>query len=448
MNRRTIGRGPPSRFGLIVLLAMSIAGCQQAWFGEAEEAPLPGERLPVLQLREAIKADPRIADLKVRLPRPVANANWPQAGGLANHAMHHLAAPGSLGRLWRTDIGDGSSDDGQLLAQPVAGGGRVFTVDVSADVRSYDLETGALVWRAELEPEDDDGGMLGGGISLNAGRLFVSTGFAYVFALEAATGKELWRRRLSGPVRAAPTARNGRVFASTIANQLYALDAKDGKVLWSHSGLSETAGLVGGAAPAVDNGIVVVPYTSGEVVALRAANGRVVWSDALIALRRSDPVSSLAHIRGLPVIDRGMVFAVGNGGRTVAIDLRTGSRVWEQAIGGTYGPWVAGAFVYLISRDGDIVCLSRVDGRVRWVRALPKYEDEEEKSDAIHWAGPVLAGNRLLVASSQGEIWSLSPYSGKPMGRIEMPGPIRIAPAVASGTVLVLTDDAELIALR
>ena len=448
MIRATLSRGRCCRFVLGILLALSLAGCQDAWFGKAEEAALPGERLPVLSLRETITADPRIADLRVRLPRPVANANWPQAGGLANHAMHHLAASGPLRRLWRVDIGDGSSDDGQLLAQPVAGGGRVFTVDVSADVRALDLETGALVWRTELKPEDDDDGMLGGGLALNGGRLFVSTGFAYVVVLEAATGKELWRRRLSGPVRAAPTARGGRVFAATIANELFALDAGDGRVLWTHAGLSETAGLVGGAAAAVDNGIVVVPYTSGEIVALRAANGRVVWSEALIALRRSDPVSSLAHIRGLPVIDRGLVFAVGNGGRTVAIDLRTGSRVWEQSIGGTFGPWVAGAFVYVISSDGAIACLSRADGRVRWVRALPKFEDESDKSGPIHWAGPVLAGNRLLVANSLGEVWSLSPYSGKPMGRIEISGPVRIAPAVASETVLLLTEDADLIALR
>ena len=129
-------------------------------------------------------------------------------------------------------------------------------------------------------------------------------------------------------------------------------------------------------------------YSSGEIVALRLENGRVVWSDSLTALRRTDPVSTLAHIRGRPVIDRGRVVASSNSGRTVAIDLRTGSRLWEQGFGSTYGAWVAGEFIYLMSTNGEIVCLARLNGGIRWVRQLQRFEDEEDKEKPIFWSGP------------------------------------------------------------
>ena len=173
-----------------------------------------------------------------------------------------------------------------------------------------------------------------------------------------------------------------------------------------------------------------------------------MWSDRLVALRQTDPVSSLAHVRAMPVIDRGRVIGVSNSGRTVAIDLRTGRRLWEQRIGGTYTAWVAGGFVYLVSNDNRLACLSRADGRVRWVRALPQFEDEEDRTGPIHWSGPVLVSDRLLVASSTGEVWSVSPYTGEPLGREEVPDPVFIAPAVAGETVFLLTEDAELLALR
>ena len=424
------------------------AGCGGSFFGAPDEPKLPGERLPVLGLQEALVPDPGIARLPVSLPPPSANANWPQTGGLPNHAMHHLAANGALSERWRVDIGRGSDDDGQLLAQPVVAEGRIYTLDVDAEIRVFDLEDGSLLWERALDRETEDTGTLGGGLALGEGRLYVTTGFAQVFALDAGTGKELWRRKLSNPLRAAPTSRDGRVFVITLSNELFALDGATGRILWSHAEIAEPAGLVGAAAPAVAGEIVVAPFSSGEIVALRVANGRVVWSDRLTALRRSNPVSSLAHIRGLPVVDRGLVIAVSNSGRTMAIDLRTGRRVWEQQIGGIHTPWVAGEFVFLVSNDGRIVCLSRRDGRVRWVRALPQFEDEEDRTDPIYWSGPVLVSDRLLIAASTGEIWSISPYTGKPLGRVEAPDPVYVAPAVARETVFLLTEGADLIALR
>ncbi len=438
MVRRTI---------VILLAVMLLSGCGR-WFGDTGAPPLPGERIAVLSLDNNLKADPRVADLRIRLPRPYANDDWPQTGGSATHAMHHLAADGGLTRLWRADIGSGSDSERRLLAQPVIADNRVYTMDVVAEVRAFDAVSGKRLWSVELAPDDDDEGILGGGLAVSGGRVYVTTGFAQVIALDAATGKVIWRRRLSAPMRAGPTVSGKRVFAVTVSNELHALATADGRKLWSHAGITEIAGLLGGGAPAVDGDVVVVPYSSGEIVALRVENGRVVWSDSLTALRRTDPVSSIAHIRGRPVIDRGRVIVVGHSGRTVAIDLATGSRLWEQPIGGIHGAWVAGDYVFIISNDSELVCLMRQDGRIRWVRPLQRFEDEEDESDPIRWTGPVLVGDRLLVAGTNGEIWSVSPYTGRLLGRIELPGPVEIPPSVAKQTVYLLTDDADLIALR
>ena len=125
---------------------------------------------------------------------------------------------------------------------------------------------------------------------------------------------------------AAPVVSGGRVFAVTLDNQVHALDVADGRSQWSHRGIEEAAILIGAASPAVAGSSVVVPYSSGEIFSLLAENGRVLWNDSLAAVNRIDPIADLAHIRGLPVIDRGLVLAVSHSGRMVAIDLRRGVR--------------------------------------------------------------------------------------------------------------------------
>lgn len=433
---------------VLTLAGVALTGCNSNWLGGDNEVALPGERISILTRDNSIKADPRIADLDVRLPKPDPNDEWPQEGGYPNHAMHHLSASGPLERLWETGVGEGTNSEAQLLAQPVIAGGRVYTIDIEAAVHALDAETGDRIWEQELAEGGDHEGILGGGLAVNGGRVFATTGFGDVVALDAGTGKEIWRKNLNGPIRAAPTVRAGRVFVITVTNELFALAAGDGRELWTHSGLAEVAGLVGGAAPAVGSGIVVAPFTSGEVVALRVENGRTVWTDSLAALRRSDAVTSLAHIRGRPVIDRGIVYVVSNSRRMVAIDLRTGTRLWEVETGGLNGPWVAGEFVYMVSRDAELLALTRRGGRVRWITQLPRFEDEEDQEDPIRWAGPILVSDRLLVIGSHEEIWSVSPYTGKVLGRIDTDGPVLISPAVARETIYMLTDDADLIALR
>jgi outer membrane protein assembly factor BamB len=437
---------------LAVSALATLAACDtwfgDTWFGDTKP-PLPGARVSVLQFERQIEPDPTIANVPVRLPRPVVNRAWPQSGGEATHAMYHLDANDDLKIVWRADIGTGTSYDRRLLAPPVVAEGKAFALDASGRVTAFDAESGRRLWSVSaLGKDDDDDPVQPGGIAYADGRLYVATGLAFVAALSADDGKEIWRQQTGSPVRSAPTAAGGRVLAITVDNQTVAMDAADGTRRWQHAGIPETAGLLGGSSPAIDGGTVVVAYSSGEVFALRLENGRGIWSDALIAVRRSDAVSSLADIRGNPVIDRDLVLAVSNSGRTAAIDLRSGARIWESDVGGVEAPWTAGDFVYVLSNDNDLICFVRRDGRVRWVTSLGRYRDEAKRRDPLLWYGPVLVGDRLIVAGHHGELLAVSPYDGRPLGRLEIPSGTSVAPIVADRTVYVLTDRAQLLALR
>ncbi|HUZ73566.1 MAG TPA: PQQ-binding-like beta-propeller repeat protein [Stellaceae bacterium] len=438
-----------ARLGFALVAVAALAGCD--WVGDlftTNKEPLPGKRIAVLSLDRPMVVDPKVEAVPVRLPPPYDNPAWPDAGGYPSHAMYHLALGNVIKKVWSADAGDGAGRYGRVVAQPVIDGGRVFTMDAFDVVSAFEAETGKRLWRFDPRPKNAQDETYGGGVAATAGRVFVATGYGQVLALDAATGKRIWVENVGAPVHGSPTVADGRVFAITVINQLEVLDAADGHVLWTHSGIPEPASLLGAASPAVAGDIVVVPYTSGEIFALRVENGRVLWSDNLAMARPLGALNSIADVRGQPVIDRDRVFAVSQSGLMVAIDLRTGDRVWEQNVGSSHAPWAAGHYIYVLNNDNELVCLTRDDGQVRWVRELPHWEDEAKRSDAIEWTGPVLAGNRIIVVASTGEALSISPYDGKPLGETEFPDRVYIMPAVADKTLYVLTDGAELIALR
>ncbi len=437
------------RLVVLAVAAALLAGCGEgSWFGGESKTPIPGERIPVLPQDEGVTADPRISTISVELPPATDNRDWPQAGGSADGFIANPAAKG-FDVAWRTSIGAGNSRDGRISAPPIVAAGRVYAIDADTELSATDAETGQRIWRVDLTPDGDrSGGGSGGGAAYFDGRVYAATGYAQVICLDAENGKELWRTTLTGPFRAGPAVGGGRVFAVSSDNQIQALDAATGRKLWTHSGLAEGAGIYGGASPVLAGNVLIAGLSSGELFALRVDNGRVLWSDSLAGIQKSDAVSALPDVRGFPVVDHGQVIAAGHASRVVNIDLRSGARVWEQDLGSFNSPWVAGDFVYMITTDAQMLCISRRDGRIRWVQQLRHYDDEKKKTGVITWAGPILAGGRLFAADSRGDAIVASAETGETLSKLSLPGSVSVLPVVASGTVYVLTDDADLLALR
>jgi len=430
---------------LLLLVFLGLTGC--GLFGDKKQ-PLPGERISVLSLDRQLEPDPDVTKIPITLPPPVVNAEWPEPGGYPNHAMQHPALPDTLTQAWRTSIGEGASRYTRVLSQPVVAKGRVYAMDGGVQISAVDAATGNRVWQLDLKPEDERGTSFGGGVAYWNDRLYVSTGYAQVLALDPADGKVIWKTAVAAPVRSGPTVLDGRVFVVTVDNELVVLAADDGRRLWNHNGIPETASLLGSASPAVEGEVVVTAYSSGEIYALTVETGRPLWSDNFSNTRSVNAVASLADIRGRPVLDRGRVFAASHSGRLAAIDLRSGERAWEKDFGSVHSPWVAGDYVYVLSNDNELICLTRNEGKIRWVRQFPSYQDEKKKKDPMTWAGPVLGGDRLIVLSSAGDAISVSPYTGEPLGRVEMPAGGYLGPVIADNSLYLLTDDANLSAYR
>ena len=427
-----------------VMALFGVPGCS-LFHNSDDTPPLPGERISVMALQKDLSVDTGAAEKPLELPEIWQNKFWPQAGGYPNHAMQNLdLSAAGLRQIWRVDIGSGSSDQIPLNTQPVVVDGRIFTIDAEASLRAFNVEDGHLLWKADLHKEDEDDSVIAGGIGFADNALYVTNGYNEVMALNPETGEMIWRKDITAPSRAAPSVLNGRVFVSTLDNKLVVLDASNGDFLWDYQGIRESAGLVGAASAALSNDVVIPAFSSGEVSALRVENGSVAWTDNLSNVRAIGGLSGISDVKALPVVDKGLVFAVSFGGKMVAIDERSGQRVWQRNITGSETPWVAGNHVFVLSSDNQLIALGREDGVIRWVTDLPKTHD----GDAVRLIGPVLAGGRLIVLGSEGLAFDVNPDDGVVLREWSTGRDILIAPVVAGSVLYLLSEDGTLIAYK
>jgi outer membrane protein assembly factor BamB len=450
----------------VLVATVAVSGCSTVgrlnpFKGKDSPAELAseGERISIVPADQRLEPAEALKGVDFSIPTPAVISEWPVPGGTLEQSVGHVDAAPGLDIAWRRSFGRGSEGAYQLTSPPVAAAGRIYLMDAEGTVTARDLQTGAEVWSTSLRPEerrDREGS--GGGVAFADGKLYVASGFRQVVQLDAATGAVGWRTRTDQPIHGAPTVSGGRVYAVALDNTLLSFDAATGAESWTYQALSEPARILRASSPAIQGDTLVAAFGSGELVALRAANGNEIWSEALSRASRTSALSEIRDIAGRPVIYQGDVFAVSHSGVFSATDLRTGQPRWSLPVVGITTPLPAGDVVYVVSRDGQVICASRESGQIYWIRDLNEGFRAKRRGGVFGiggrrpvrpvWSGPLLANNRLILVGSSGELASVNAKTGEVERRIGLGGPATLTPIAVGGTIYVVTDEAQLIALR
>lgn len=433
----------------VVGLMFLLYGCTMPeWIGgSTDKDKIEGERISVLKFDAEISPSNELKDIAVSVPPERDNDAWYKSSGYHRLTPENMTAPEQFDNVKYVKIGKGSKDKQHLSSSPVVAEGKVFTIDSSGIVSAFDaFNVSTRKWRYKIDIPEDKGNFYNAGISYDSGKIYIATGYNIVIALNAEDGSLIWRRTINSIGRSAPAVGSGIVLVSTIDNSLYAMDAADGAILWIHAGVVEEISVLGSASPVIYNDLAFVPYSSGELYALRLLDGSEVWSENF-TLDGSQASYGLSDIDSSPIIAGNKVYIVSNDGMLAATDIHSGTRIWEKEVNGSRQPWYADNFLYMLSDSNQLVCIQASSGGIKWVQQLPSYEKEKKKSGPISWSGPVMAGSRLLLVSSNGRMLSIDPKNGDILAKNRVVRNIYTSPVVANKTLYLLSDEAKLFAL-
>ncbi|MGB0843840.1 MAG: PQQ-binding-like beta-propeller repeat protein [Alphaproteobacteria bacterium] len=446
MNRQAPGLGTKILLVLTALLFLSGCGAISRLTASTKDK-LPGQRVDV-QLQPSLLSDQR-SNVPVQIDGADPKAFWSQSGANAQHKIPHIATDRSLSRLWSKDIGSGTSRKYTSLAEPLIIGNVIFTMDSTSVVRAISLRSGSNIWSKNVRSTREKDGFFGGGITYDGSRIFVTTGFSQVLALNAKSGQIIWRKGLTAPARSAGTVSNGRLFVQTVDNKITAYSTADGRGLWRHSGTIEQTGIIGTASPAVAGDTVVAVFSSGEIFALSATDGSEKWSDTMASLSGGGLLTELNDIRAHPVIDNGQLILVSNAGRTAVFNLARGTQIWQTPIGGSQTPVVSGNQIFVMGTGAELTALNRQTGQVSWQKRMKNLVPKRFSPDVpLAWFGPLLAGNKLIVVSAEGQMISVNPVTGRTVASEKIGGKAVLNPVGSAGFVLFTTSRGRLVAYR
>lgn len=437
----------PKIYGLFLLTA-TLSAC--GIFSSDKKLPA-GTRISVLSSNVAADfAEKSIPATEI--PATVSLESWNQKGGNAPHNIGNIKASDNMQKIWEQNFGKGNSKRNLMLASPLIFKNKVFAQDVNGTVSAFSLADGKKIWKQKLKPEskfETENGLNGAGIAGDDNNVYAATGFGGIFALSQNEGKILWHKNLKSPLRTSPSVCSDKLLVQTLDNRLFALNLQTGEEVWKYNISAEDTVLAGSSAPAcsVEKNFAVAGFSNGDIQAFNADIGYPAWSVTLVDSAQSNISTAINTVKASPVIDDDTVYAIGHNDMLAAVNYRTGEIIWKQKTGGTNTPWIAGNYLFTLNNSHELMAINKKNGTVLWAVSLLDGYDLDERSD-IYLSGPIMVNSQLLVTSSDGTVYTVSPQNGKILNQISLKSAISTAPVAAGGAVVFVTDDADLIAYR
>ena len=325
-----------------------------------------------------------------------------------------------------------SSTDDVKFPLSVAVNGNTFTVGASdGTLTALDAAKGRVLWQASTKAS------LSAGVGSDGKFAAVVTRDGEIVVFEG--GRELWRQQSTARVITAPLVAGERVFVVGLDRSVTAFDASNGARLWSVQRPGDPLTLAqAGVAMAFKNTLLV--SQGPRLVALEPANGSTLWEVSLATPRGSNEIERLSDLVG-PAVRAGDVVCIRAYQASVGcVNAETGQLLWSKTLGGRGGLAADAQYVYAADAADRVTAWKADTGEVAWTTDAYLYRQ---------LTTPFSLGPVLVFGDFEGQLHFLSADRG--VAQLSLPtdgAPMAAAPVVSGTTVLIVTREGGLFALR
>jgi outer membrane protein assembly factor BamB len=278
-----------------------------------------------------------------------------------------------------------------------------------------------------------------GGVPNNApGHLALASTVRPVWSVDAGTGSSSY-----GRLTASPVVYDGRVYTLDAAAHVSAFATAGGAAVWRVSltppGERDAEGYGGGLA--ADNGRLYAATGFGNVVALDSKSGKRLWEKSLGVPVRASPTT---------VDDK--VFVVTTEGSVFALSGADGRELWnfrgmpeKTSIISNPSPAVDSGILVVPYPSGELVALRVADGANIWTESLTRTRSTSSLAALGDAARPAIDNGTVFAVGHGGRMVATQSRTGERLWSLSVPG--TQAPWVAGETVFVVDTSGQLLAI-
>lgn len=365
---------------------------------------------------------------------PVLSTDWVNLAGNPQHdgiAKDTLSTP--LRQAWVSNVGSNL-----FMTSPLVYKGNVYVASVDENggnkcaVLALDGKNGKILWRCPVDYS------IRNTITIADGKVFAQDISGVLYTIDAVKGTILNRKKL--PIPGLPVLDEGivskgdTVYAGS-GQGLCAIDARTGKQIWLNKGWGRGEGTTETWTVGRDNLISGAQWSALYANDLRT--GKTIWRNDRdgIRFRASSPSS---HGSLLYILSSDSFFILDEETGRVIVRKKL-----DSAVDVTSTPLLTDKEIIFGTIDGGVIALDNQTLEKKWqfktAPALVYTASYTRYPVNTVETSPILSGNVVYVAASDGCLYGLDPHTGKEVWKHNFGAPLFATPAV-SGNSLIVTD--------
>ena len=400
---------------LIILLSVLLFSC------ESDETYDKKKAIDAFAQQDNLKIDQSISLYGINIPTEKVSDNWISSASIKNAQNQNIKKNFSLNKkgkikldtnsiYWHFYKGNRSS---RYFYKPLIIDDIAYSLDSSGILRSINIVNEEVIFKKRIFPKKFLKYYQTPKITYSEGKIFAIAGSNEISVVNATTGEKIWQKHISSIPVSTPFVDAGRVFVMTNDNKIYCLSQENGDLIWIQSAIYRPTAIFGSADLIVRDDLLFASFSSGEIYAMKKSDGEVKWSNNLNTSKAVNSDFYLNDIDATPVIDKNIIYAIGNGGLIMAINIKDGSHKWKREIAGISNFWISGSYLYLINNDNKLIAIRKEKGKIKWISQLPDYKKKDKAKTKYIYNGIIMAGSKLVISRADGSVIIADPYTGK-----------------------------------
>ena len=435
-------------FWILFLTSCSISNPAGIWLDKSQEIRIAKKNANTIKIfKEREQLNKEVTTSKnIVVSSAITNDFWLEENLVSSNYIPHLEYENKKSIILKSrKLGKNKFKSENIDFEPLISNGSLFFYDPSGNIYNYSYLQKKIEWKFNFYKKRYKKIPILINLKIEEDNLIVSDNLGYLYSIDLVSGKLVWAENYGVPFRSSIKTADDKIFLINQDNKFYSVKKINGKRefdLETFPSFLKSRQKSNIVLNETDKNVFFVTST-GELYSIDYANKNINWMfNSSAGLNQANEIFFSSPL----VFSEDKIF-FSTSSSTYSISTLSGTLNWELPFSTYIRPIVIDNFIFLISKEGFLLCLNNLNGEIIWSKKLfNKKKFNIGKIGEIYSA--LFISNQIFLTTKNGYFLFVDYKNGELIDYARVAKGFFSKPVVVNGNTFVIDKNIRILQLN